>query len=71
MKTARGGNTPLHFAVVYYNLRALRILVLNNHEGKSMDIMNADGKTPKDYVMMYKSEEDRNRLLMILNKEFS
>eukprot|EP00347_Sterkiella_histriomuscorum_P006025 403354358 len=70
-QTPYGQNTPLHFAVIYNNTRALRFLVQHIEQGKSIEIQNADGKTPKDLALMYKSEEDKQRLLLILNRDFS
>ncbi len=45
--------------------------MLHIDHGKNIDIPNADGKTPKDLANMYKSEEDRQRFLLILNRESS
>jgi hypothetical protein len=36
-----------------------------------LEFLNSDGKTPRDLVNMYKSEEDKQRFLLILNREFS
>jgi hypothetical protein len=44
---------------MYNNPRALRILIQYFDNQKSLDIPNADGKTPKDLVFMYKSDEDK------------
>ncbi|CDW82347.1 ankyrin repeat [Stylonychia lemnae] len=70
-RTLYGMNTPLHFAVIFNNPKALRLLVQNIENGKSLDFVNTEGKTPKDMINMYKSEEDKQRLLLIINRDFA
>jgi len=70
-QTIIGLNTPLHFAVIYNNQRALKILLQRQENIKIVDIINTDRHTPKDLANMYKNEEDKRKLLQILNRELS
>ena len=36
-----------------------------------MDIQNIDGMMPKDLALFHKNEQDRVRLMILLNKDFS
>ena len=39
--------------------------------GKTIDIKNIDGKTPKDLAMFIKNSGERQKLMLILNREFT
>lgn len=58
----------MHFAIAANNIRALKLLVSSTEA--NLDIPNSDGKTPKDFALMYKNEEDRLRFLHVLNRSF-
>jgi hypothetical protein len=37
----------------------------------NLDIQNADGLTPKDLALMYKHEEERVRIMVLINKDLT
>lgn len=68
-QTLQGLNTPLHFAVIYENVKTFTLLMKYN-EIKT-DIKNKEGMTPMDYAHLISNKQTRYQILNQFTKALS
>ncbi len=66
-KTLIGLNTPLHFAVINENLKAIELLCRSNEI--LMNERNAVGQTPSDLAMLIPKRKVSMKIIDYLNKK--